>query len=548
MKEFFEWGKRILGVGQPQPGQPPAEQPQADEEQSRASGGTAQPGTEKGQTTGSSEPNSQQAGHEKNPARRKGSETTKRWNPEQGCLEVKTERVLELRSLSTVLIKLAKGQIRIEGTDKVQQPELTITERIYAGSKSEATRFYKENGSGVNVEVDSDTLSVTEKSSSGVVSGRYGNIQVGNVSGSGINIGGPGNIQVGNVSSSGINIGGPGNIQVGNVSSSGINIGGPGNIQVGNVSGSGINIGGPGNIQVGNVSSSGINIGGPGNIQVGNVSGSGINIGGPGNIQVGNVSGSGITIGGRQTESSQLAPRRKMQVVLRVPVAKNVEGKKPNYQLEVKAGDVKVENTSGGVCNIVVNAGNVHIERYKGEKIELSNQSANVEIYESEGKFSIGAISGNIMIGNSTGSFRISAVSGNITLTNVTFTQDNKISATSGNIQAEVANKRLKVYAETLSGKITTSGSFVVTKDNRPQRGAGGNVDRSVTITGNVDGSVIITGIGGNVYFGTNVFSDGSAGGSIEGRFGEPGDQNNLLTLTTTSGNITIQQAPQIKQ
>jgi len=43
MKEFFEWGKRILGVGQPQPGQPPAEQPQADEEQSRASGGTAQP-------------------------------------------------------------------------------------------------------------------------------------------------------------------------------------------------------------------------------------------------------------------------------------------------------------------------------------------------------------------------------------------------------------------------------------------------------------------------------------------------------------------------
>ena len=440
MKEFFEWGKRILGVGQPQPGQPPAEQPQADEEQSRASGGTAQPGTEKGQTTGSSEPNSQQAGHEKNPARRKGSETTKRWNPEQGCLEVKTERVLELRSLSTVLIKLAKGQIRIEGTDKVQQPELTITERIYAGSKSEATRFYKENGSGVNVEVDSDTLSVTEKSSSGVVSGRYGN------------------------------------------------------------------------------------------------------------IQVGNVSGSGITIGGRQTESSQLAPRRKMQVVLRVPVAKNVEGKKPNYQLEVKAGDVKVENTSGGVCNIVVNAGNVHIERYKGEKIELSNQSANVEIYESEGKFSIGAISGNIMIGNSTGSFRISAVSGNITLTNVTFTQDNKISATSGNIQAEVANKRLKVYAETLSGKITTSGSFVVTKDNRPQRGAGGNVDRSVTITGNVDGSVIITGIGGNVYFGTNVFSDGSAGGSIEGRFGEPGDQNNLLTLTTTSGNITIQQAPQIKQ
>jgi len=184
MKEFFEWGKRILGVGQPQPGQPPAEQPQADEEQSRASGGTAQPGTEKGQTTGSSEPNSQQAGHEKNPARRKGSETTKRWNPEQGCLEVKTERVLELRSLSTVMIKLAKGEVLVLETDEVQQPKLTITERVYAGSKSEATRFYKENGSGVNVEVDSDTLSVTEKSSSGVVSGGSGSVKMEGRSGS----------------------------------------------------------------------------------------------------------------------------------------------------------------------------------------------------------------------------------------------------------------------------------------------------------------------------------------------------------------------------
>jgi len=170
MKEFFEWGKRILGVGQPQPGQPPAEQPQADEEQSRASGGTAQPGTEKGQTTGSSEPNSQQAGHEKNPARRKGSETTKRWNPEQGCLEVKTERVLELRSLSTVMIKLAKGEVLVLETDEVQQPKLTITERVYAGSKSEAIGFYKENGSGVNVSAGPESLYVKGESSSGVVS------------------------------------------------------------------------------------------------------------------------------------------------------------------------------------------------------------------------------------------------------------------------------------------------------------------------------------------------------------------------------------------
>ena len=165
MKEFFnKWGRRILGGGQP------------DEEQSRASGSTAQPENE--QTTGPTGPDLGEAGHGKVPARGEEGETPGTWNPEQGCLEVETKRVLELGSLSTVLIKLVEGEICIEGTDKVQQPELTITERIYAGSKSEATRFYKENGSGVNVEVDSDTLSVTEKSSSGVVSGGSGNVQI----------------------------------------------------------------------------------------------------------------------------------------------------------------------------------------------------------------------------------------------------------------------------------------------------------------------------------------------------------------------------------
>ena len=170
MKEFFEWGKRILGVGQPQPGQPPVEQPQADEEQSRASGSTAQPGTEKGQTTGSSEPNSQQAGHEKDPARGGEGETPGTWNPDKRCLVVETKRVLELGSLSTVLIKLVEGEICIEGTDEVQQPKLTITERVYAGSKSEAIGFYKENGSGVNVSAGPESLYVKGESSSGVVS------------------------------------------------------------------------------------------------------------------------------------------------------------------------------------------------------------------------------------------------------------------------------------------------------------------------------------------------------------------------------------------
>ena len=171
MKKFFNnLGRRILGGGQP------------DEEQSRASGSTAQPENE--QTTGPTGPDLGEAGHGKVPARGEEGETPGTWNPEQGCLEVETKRVLELGSLSTVLIKLVKGEICIEGTDEVKKPELTITERIYAGSKSEATGFYKENGSGVNVEVDSDSLSVKEKSSSGVVSGGSGNVQIEGRSGS----------------------------------------------------------------------------------------------------------------------------------------------------------------------------------------------------------------------------------------------------------------------------------------------------------------------------------------------------------------------------
>jgi len=82
------------------------------------------------------------------------------------------------------MFELSEGEVHVVGTDKVQQPELTIIEKIYAGSKSEATGFYKKNGSGVNVEVDSDTLSVTEKSSSGVVSGGSGNVKMEGRSGS----------------------------------------------------------------------------------------------------------------------------------------------------------------------------------------------------------------------------------------------------------------------------------------------------------------------------------------------------------------------------
>jgi len=185
MKEFFnnfnKWGRRILGVGQPQ-----SEQPQADEEQSQASVGTARP--EISQPTGPAGPNTEEAGCGKDSARTEEGETPGTWNPDRECLEIKIyEQVLPPESLSTVMIKLSKGQIRIEGTDKVQQPKLTITEMVFADSEPEAINFYKKNykknGSGVDVKVDSDSLSVTEKSSSGVVSGGSGSGQIRGVSG-----------------------------------------------------------------------------------------------------------------------------------------------------------------------------------------------------------------------------------------------------------------------------------------------------------------------------------------------------------------------------
>jgi len=141
MKEFFnnfnKWGRRILGVGQPQ-----SEQPQADEEQSQASVGTARP--EISQPTGPAGPNTEEAGCGKDSARTEEGETPGTWNPDRECLEIKIyEQVLPPESLSTVMIKLSKGQIRIEGTDKVQQPKLTITEMVFADSEPEAINFYK---------------------------------------------------------------------------------------------------------------------------------------------------------------------------------------------------------------------------------------------------------------------------------------------------------------------------------------------------------------------------------------------------------------------
>ena len=173
MEKFFKSFRRILGVGQPQ----------ADEEQSQASGGTARPGTKNEKTTGTTRPNPREAGHGKDPARGEEGETPGTWNPEQGCLVVKTERVLEPGSLSAVMIKLAKGQICIEGTDEVHRPKLTITEMIFASSEPEAKGFYKQNGSGVNVRAGPGSLFVKGGSSLGVVSEEPGRVSITGLSG-----------------------------------------------------------------------------------------------------------------------------------------------------------------------------------------------------------------------------------------------------------------------------------------------------------------------------------------------------------------------------
>jgi len=116
-----------------------------------------------------------EAGRGKGPAREKEIEIE--WDPNQGCLVVETKQGLEL-GLSQFMFELSEGEVRVVGTDEVRQPELTITEMVFADSEPEARRFYEQNGSGVDVRAGSRPLLVTGKSSSDVVSGGSGNVQI----------------------------------------------------------------------------------------------------------------------------------------------------------------------------------------------------------------------------------------------------------------------------------------------------------------------------------------------------------------------------------
>jgi hypothetical protein len=72
------------------------------------------------------------------------------------------------------MIQLTEGKIYIGTDEEVQQPELTITERVYADSEPEAINYQKD--SFVGVSADWDSLLVIGKNSLGVVSGGSGNV------------------------------------------------------------------------------------------------------------------------------------------------------------------------------------------------------------------------------------------------------------------------------------------------------------------------------------------------------------------------------------
>ena len=97
---------------------------------------------------------------------------------------VETKQVLELGSIGEVRIKLTGGgDVDIIRTDEVQQPELTITGKVFADSEPEARVFYTKNGGGVNVLAGSESLLVTGEGSSGVVSGESEDISIGGAPG-----------------------------------------------------------------------------------------------------------------------------------------------------------------------------------------------------------------------------------------------------------------------------------------------------------------------------------------------------------------------------
>ena len=324
---------------------------------------------------------------------------------------VETKQDLEL-GLSKFMFELSEGEVRVVGTNEVQQPELTIIEKIYAGSKSEATGFYKKNGSGVGVKVDSDSLSVKEKSSSGVVSGGSGNVP---------------------------------------------------------------------------------------------------------------------TAGG----SSQL-PRREMQVVLKVPVAKNVnegETSKPEseraYSINVDFGDIRVENTTGKY-DIFAGSGKVVIERCRMEESKI--------------------VAGDIEVAGTTFNLcTITTLSGNVGAAGTTF-NSSTIKTVSGNVGTTGTTFNLCTI-ETVSGNVGTTGTTFNSSTIKTKFG-------NIEATGIFRGINIVRTESGNISFKFDRGGQGevevievqtsSGGGAIQTTKSffkgvkNPNGQTARLSLITQAGKIEV--------
>jgi len=138
--------------------------------------------------------------------------------------------------------------------------------------------------------------------------------------------------------------------------------------------GSGVNVSaGPESLYVKGESSSGVVSAGSRSVQIEGISGGVVivdsDIGGNISNIVNGGTGGAVIINGKQTGSSQPVARRETRVVLRVPVAENVsegEKPKPEYIIEVGAGNITFENANGEY-DVSVGAGNITFENANGE-------------------------------------------------------------------------------------------------------------------------------------------------------------------------------------
>ena len=153
--------------------------------------------------------------------------------------------------------------------------------------------------------------------------------------------------------------------------------------------GSGVNVSaGPESLYVKGESSSGVVSAGSRSVQIEGISGGVVivdsDIGGNISNIVNGGTGGAVIINGKQTGSSQPVARRETRVVLRVPVAENVsegEKPKPEYIIEVGAGNITFENANGEY-DVSVGAGNTVFKECDIVRSRVTNTAGNIEVID----------------------------------------------------------------------------------------------------------------------------------------------------------------------